>query len=357
MLNIDNQGLYKLTNMDNLVNLKYASFNNNFLTRIEGLDKCNKLEELSFENNLIQTLNGLENLENLRKLNLNNNEIVYYDDLHHKYDLAHKNWDITLTRLTYLSISNNNLSSVKFVLKLPSLIEFYASLNEIKNLREIFHLKVLNGLAVLDLCSNPMSNDSKYRLFLIYHLKNLKSLDGSPIEPSESTEARESFGGKLTCDFIAEKFTHTKLCDIRSLEFPQCSIRQVDLGPTPQMITEQFESLRSLNLENNNLTSFSGLIYLKNLKILCLNNNKIESIYPKQKPSNNNNSNNLVTNTNNTNNLNNQQSEVILPNLEVLHLAFNGISDLVVLQIGKLTSLKALFLQGKFIHKNLDIQP
>lgn len=328
--------MYKLPNIYDLVNLRWASFKNNFITKIEGLEKCTKLEELTLENNLIQSLTGLENLENLRKLNLNNNEIIYYDDLHNKYDLATKNWELNLNRLTYLSISNNLLSSIKFVQKLPSLIELYASFNQIKNLREIFHLKSVTGLAILDLWSNPVSTDSKYRLFLIYHLKSLKSLDGSPVEPSELTEARESFGGKLTCDFIAEKFTHSKLSDIRSLEFPQCSIRLVDLGPTPQMVAEQFESLRSLNLENNSLTSFSGLIHLKNLKILCLNNNKIESIYPKQKVVNN--AQNLNTNA--------TTNELVLPNLEVLHLAFNGINDLIALQVGRLTSLKALFLQG-----------
>lgn len=276
-------------------------------------------------------MSGLENLENLRKLNVNDNEIFYFDEMTYRNsEIQIKNWELNLPRLNYLSMYNNNLTSIKFVSKLPSLIEFYCSMNKIKSLREVFHLKHLSGLIILDMCSNPMSLDPKYRLFVIYHLKNLKSLDGSLIETSEMTESKDSFGGKLTCDFIAEKFTHTRLCDIRSLEFPQCSIRLVDLGPTAELVADQFESLRSLNLENNNLTSFSGLIYLRNLKILCLNNNKIEGIFPKQK------------------NPNQSIPEHILPNLEVLHLAFNGITDLVTFQIGRLTSLKALFLQGRY---------
>lgn len=150
------------------------------------------------------------------------------------------------------------------------------------------------------------------------------------IETSEINEARESFGGKLTSDYIAEKFAHHRLSELRALEFPNSAIRVVDLGPTPQLIAEQFENLRSLNLENNFLTSFSGLVYLRNLKLLCLNNNKIESIFPKSKPI-------MVGHLG---------LEQILPNLEVLHLAYNGISDLILLQVGRLTSLKALFLQG-----------
>jgi Leucine-rich repeat (LRR) protein len=309
------------------------------------LEKCTKLEELSFQNNFLQSLNGLETLENLRKLDLSQNEIIYYDEnqLHKSLNGDFKNWDIDLPRLTHLSISNNKISSIKFVKKMPALIEIYASFNQIKLLRDIFNLKQLVSLAILDLCANPMCKENnKYRLFLIYHLKNLKSLDGTSIESNEITESRDLFGGKLTCDFIAEKCNHNKLNEIKVLEFVQCSIRHVDLGPNMSVVNEQFESLRSLNLENNFLTSFSGLIYLKNLKILCLNNNKIESIFPKGK--------HTQTSSNSSNQVQVQVQIIdkILPNLEVLHLAYNGITDLVNLQIGLLSTLKVLFLQGIF---------
>ena len=36
----------------------------------------------------------------------------------------------------------------------------------------------------------------------------------------------------------------------------------------------------------------------------------------------------------------------LLENLEVLHLGYNGIRDLVALQLNRLIGLKALFLQG-----------
>ena len=85
-----------------------------------------------------------------------------------------------------------------------------------KNIRDVFHLKSLNSLAVLDIWCNPMCTDQKYRLFVIYHLKNLKSLDGSSIEQTELIEAKDLFGGKLTCDFIAEKFFHSKFYEIKS---------------------------------------------------------------------------------------------------------------------------------------------
>lgn len=89
------------------------------------------------------------------------------------------------------------------------------------------------------------------------------------------------------------------------LHFP--SHRMVDLSPV-----DLFCNLRSVNLDHNNLTSFSGLVYLPNIKVqnilsikslalkvseswtnkyfmfssaqaLCLNYNHIETILPRQK--------------------------------------------------------------------------
>lgn len=57
-LNLDSQGIYKLTNLNSLVNLRWASFNDNDISKVEGLDCCSKLEELSLNNNNISTLSG-----------------------------------------------------------------------------------------------------------------------------------------------------------------------------------------------------------------------------------------------------------------------------------------------------------
>lgn len=43
----------------------------------------------------------------------------------------------------------------------------------------------------------------------------------------------------------------------------------------------------------------------------------------------------------------NDSSTPIMESLEVLHLGYNGIKDMSTLQLSRLTSLKALFLQGK----------
>ena len=41
---------------------------------------------------------------------------------------------------------------------------------------------MLSNLVILDLFGNPVATETdNYRLFIIYHLKNLKALDGSAI--------------------------------------------------------------------------------------------------------------------------------------------------------------------------------
>lgn len=82
----------------------------------------------------------------------------------------------------------------------------------------------------------------------------------------ESGEARETFGGKLTPDFIVEKLGHSNFSEIKQLELPQSSIRGVELN-------NQFQSLKCINLEHNQLTNFSGLVYLPNLKVCSEGNN------------------------------------------------------------------------------------
>ena len=355
---------------DALVNLRWASFNDNYIERIEGLENCKRLEELSFENNMLRSLSGIEPLDGLRKLNVNHNEIVYTGDdyytntntntntntatANYDYDSMASmngnrspsfNWSVQLPRLTQLSIAHNRLSSLRFIRKLPLLIELYASFNQLRQLRDIFDLKHLYNLAILDLAANPMCAESNYRLFAIYNLKFLKSLDGALVESSELVESKELFGGKLTCDFIAEKLNNTRLSDAKLMDFSHSGIRMVDLGATPALVAATFANLRSLNLENNFLTSFSGIVYLKHLKVLCLDNNKIESIFPKQKGQ----SQPMLLANDPASSTFAAGGRTFLPSLEVLHLAYNGISDLVVLQVGLLSSLRALFLQGNDI--------
>ncbi|XP_059173305.1 leucine-rich repeat-containing protein 9-like isoform X2 [Physella acuta] len=335
-LNLDNQHITKLSNLERLENLLWASFNNNDLTRIEGLDSCTQLQELSLTNNCIAHLEGLSKLSCIQKLDLSHNCLTSIDT----GVLAN------MLSLASLSLESNRLTSLAGLQKCNALTELYIGNNTISNIREVFLLKSLSNLVILDMYGNPMVTAvENYRLFVIYHLRSLKALDGSAIEMQDCTMAKDLFGGRLTPDFIAERLGHSIFSEVRELDLPNCGIRTVDLG------SELFVNLRSVNLEHNNLLSFNGLIYLVNLRVLCLNHNHIESLLPKpkqsqqalKKPA-------ISTTSKNADNLP-APGTPVLENLEVLHLGYNGIKDMAALQLNRLPSLKALFLQGNEITK------
>ncbi|XP_005098353.1 leucine-rich repeat-containing protein 9 [Aplysia californica] len=338
-LNLDNQHITKLSNLDRLESLQWVSFNNNDLTRIEGLDGCTQILELSLSNNCLAHLEGMSKLTRIQRLDLSHNCLTSLNT----GALS------AMSSLTSLSLESNKLTSLAGLQRATALVELYIGNNEISNIREVFLLKSLPNLVILDMYGNPMvSQVENYRLFVIYHLRSLKALDGTAIEAHEGNMAKDTFGGRLTPDFIAEKLGHSSFLEVRELDLPNCAIRTVDLGTG-----EQFINLRSVNLEHNNLQSFTGLIHLVNLRVLCLNHNHIECIVPKSKttPS-------LKGGSRFGGNFPSKNVDYfaencapVLENLEVLHLGYNGIKDMAALQLSRLPSLKALFLQGNEIVK------
>ncbi|XP_050982867.1 leucine-rich repeat-containing protein 9 [Labeo rohita] len=345
-LNLDGLRLTRLSNLDRLVNLRWASFDNNELTRIEGLEHCPLLEELSLNNNSISRLEGLCAMHRLTRLSINSNHLQYLDG-----DILDQ-----LPNLHFLSVENNIISSLHGLQRSRSLFELYVGNNDISTTRDIYHLKALSSLIILDLYGNPLVNKlENYRIYMVFHLPSLKALDGVAVETCESETAKDVFGGRLNADMVAEKLGHTNYRDLSELNLQSSSVRMVDLTPA-----DLFSNLRSINLERNNLTSFSGLIFLPNLKVLSLNYNHIESILPRQKVQSHMSNKQVLYHKVSSSGYGQQNSrpsregltdnlEPLMSSLEVLHLGYNGISNLINLQISRLTNLKALFLQGNDI--------
>ncbi|KAG7277331.1 hypothetical protein CRUP_005865, partial [Coryphaenoides rupestris] len=311
-LTLDGQGISRLTNLDKLVHLRWASFNDNDISKVEGLENCLDLQELSLNHNSITSMEGLSKLHRLVKLSLNGNQL-------HCLDAA------TLERLPNLHF-----------------------------------LSGLTNLIILELYGNPLVDKlENYRIYLVFQLPALKALDGVRVEVTESENAKDVFGGRLSPDMVVEKLGHSDYSDVRDLTMQACSIRTVDLTPT-----NLFLNLQSVNLENNNLTSFSGLVDLPNIKALCLNHNHIESILPRQKSQAHLTNRQLLYHKVNSSGYGRPwpgkcsrdtlaaavgSLEPLMGSLEVLHLSYNGISNMANLQLSRLTNLKALFLQGNNI--------
>ncbi|XP_010216399.1 PREDICTED: leucine-rich repeat-containing protein 9-like [Tinamus guttatus] len=348
VLDLDDQHLFKISNLEKLEHLRWASFSNNNLTQIEGLESCLNLEELTLDGNCISTLDGISKLTKLTRLSVNNNHLTSLE--RHVFQ--------NLSHLHYISVENNRITSLIGLKKTYSLIELYISNNFVSTNQEIHHLKGLTNLIILDMNGNLIVwKQDNYRLFVLFHLPSLKALDGTAVDPTEGESARDLFGGKLTSDMIADRLGHSDFTEMQELNWTASHIRTVELVPA-----DQFRNVCSVNLQNNNLTSFSGLIFLPNVKVLCLNYNRIESILPRQKPPN------QPTNRQQlyqkvTSSGYGQQGlskgrrdaafvgnlPPVMQSLEVLHLGYNGITNMAQLQLSRLKNLKLLFLQGNFI--------
>ncbi|XP_035117932.2 leucine-rich repeat-containing protein 9 isoform X6 [Callithrix jacchus] len=347
-LNLDGQHLFKITNLEKLENLKWASFSNNNLTKMEGLESCINLEELILDGNCISKIEGISKMTKLTRLSINNNLLTGLEQ--HTFD--------NMLHLHSLSLENNRITSLSGLQKSFTLVELYISNNYIAVNQEIYNLKGLCNLVILDTCGNIIVwNQENYRLFVIFHLPELKALDGIPIEPPEAESAKDLFGGRLTSDMIAEQQGHSNFTQMQELNWTSSYIRTVDLIPV-----DQFRNVCNVNLQNNNLTSFSGLIYLPNVKVLCLNYNHIESITPRLKPQTHLTNRQLLyqkvpssgygqqgISKTNRDTMSTENLPPIMHSLEVLHLGYNGICNLIQLQLNRLRNLKFLFLQGNEI--------
>uniref|UniRef100_A0A670I022 Leucine rich repeat containing 9 n=1 Tax=Podarcis muralis TaxID=64176 RepID=A0A670I022_PODMU len=348
VLDLDGQHLSRISGLDKLENLRWASFSNNNLTKIEGLDTCQNLEELTVDGNCITTLEGISKLCKLMRLSANNNHLTSLE----------RNIFDNLSHLHYLSLENNRITSLAGLQKAYALIELYISNNYVSSNQEIYQLKGLNNLVILDMYGNLIVwKQDNYRLFVIFHIPSLKALDGTAVEAAETENAKDLFGGKLNADMVAERLGHSNFSKMQELNWTASMIRMVDLAPA-----DQFKNITSVNLQNNNLTSFSGLVYLPNIKVLCLNYNHIESILPRQKVSNHLTNRQLLyqkvtssgygqqgSSKGNRDVGANESLPPIMESLEVLHLGYNGIASLASLQISRLKNLKFLFLQGNEI--------
>lgn len=162
-LDFNSQGIYKLTNLNGLVNLRWASFNDNDLSKVEGLESCLNLEELSLNNNNISTLSGesgcqtdrklhhslkssecmsapvvssgLSKLQRLKKLSLNGNQLTSLDS-----SVLDQ-----LPQLCFLSVEDNSIASLHGIRRARSLLEFYICNNCISMSKDIYCLKVTRG--------------------------------------------------------------------------------------------------------------------------------------------------------------------------------------------------------------------
>ncbi|XP_063792051.1 centriolin isoform X2 [Pseudophryne corroboree] len=178
----------KLSKQENLafvtsLNLSLSKEGGKKFKYIEGLDKCDRLEVLNLSYNLIEKIEKLEKLTRIRDLNLSHNRISKIEGLEHLHSLQK------------LNLSGNEIEHVPAWLgkKVKALNILNLKQNKIFSLQDVSRLKPLKDLTSLFLADNPIANLPHYRLYTIFHLRCLNSLDGQPIVNQERQDAHDRF--------------------------------------------------------------------------------------------------------------------------------------------------------------------
>ncbi|MEY4902546.1 MAG: hypothetical protein RLZZ292_361 [Bacteroidota bacterium] len=156
VLNLGNNQITKITNLDNLSNVKYLYLENNQITKIENLGKLANLSELQLANNQITKIENLEKLTNLSELSLGNNQITKIEKLE------------KLEKLHRLNLGANSISKIENLDKLSNLETLVLYHNKIT---KIEGLNSLANLGQLWLDSNQIT-----KIEGLEQLTNLKDL-------------------------------------------------------------------------------------------------------------------------------------------------------------------------------------
>ena len=169
----------------------------------------------------------------------------------------------------------------------------------------------------------------------MYHLKKLKVLDGQMVESSEQAAARSKYLGRLTVDTLEEQVGHRFFDHLRDLDISNLRLRDV----CHAFSGGAFANLCEVNLDNNLLQTVDGLRTLPNLRVLRLNNNRLNcAIFCEHNDCDCPSSKKKIC-------------DVCFPHLEVLQLGGNQIASIKGLQLAGLRNLKTLFIQDNTVSK------
>ncbi|XP_066436397.1 centriolin isoform X2 [Eleutherodactylus coqui] len=180
--------IQKLSKQENLafvisLNLSLSKDGGKKFKFIENLEKCERLEVLNLSYNLIEKVEKLGRQTRLRELNLAHNRISKIEALEHMQGLQR------------LNLSANKIEHIPAWMgkKMKALRTLNLKQNVISSLQDVSRLKPLKDMTSLLLADNPVANLPHYRLYIIFHLRSLSSLDGQAITNQERDEAHERF--------------------------------------------------------------------------------------------------------------------------------------------------------------------
>jgi Leucine-rich repeat (LRR) protein len=364
--------------LENATNLRVLKLNNNGLTSIEGLrDRDISLEVLHLHNNELEDITPIEAYTNINELVLYNNNITNLNDLS------------GMTGLTSIDVSENNISSLTDLMLITTLTHIDLSKNNISIIPDISG--EWPNLSVLDLHSNPLVDVSgveghpTLETLILYNsgltvlegISNLPELDTlvivdeeveselDPVDqnPNIISTLINSFNNNpslsIQQDFILDLgFEFGPNVEIYNSIQGNVSVGAIDWdGLDIDVIDEtsiQLPNLVGIDVRNNNLTDIRFILGNPDLELLYLSGNAITNISVINGTDTDDLDNlTLVELENNTIGSNLQNAFIDLPSIEEISLLGTPIVS-IDNSFNNLTSLITLELNGTFLQSITD---
>eukprot|EP01060_Flectonema_neradi_P041099 TRINITY_DN9627_c0_g1_i3.p1 TRINITY_DN9627_c0_g1~~TRINITY_DN9627_c0_g1_i3.p1 ORF type:complete len:237 (+),score=37.21 TRINITY_DN9627_c0_g1_i3:36-746(+) len=182
------KGYSEIGGLEEYTGVRALWLEGNCISEIKGIENCRELLTLYLSRNMIPELTGLKNQQKLAKLDVSENLIKKISGLE------------GCPNLTQLIIAKNYLSKVEDLEGLtscPKLSTLDISGNKIKDGDNLLtFLEKFTELASLRMMGNGMRVS---RREVISKLKNLKSLDDTPVTPLEREAAEAYIRGMSAC--------------------------------------------------------------------------------------------------------------------------------------------------------------
>ena len=296
-------------------NIKYSDVKD-----LTDLDLSNFID--TDDNAKIKDISALSSLTNLTKLNLSYNQISDISSLS------------GLTNLTDLNLCYNQISNVSALSSLTNLTDLDLSYNQISNVSALSSLTNLTGL---DLYNNQISDISA-----LSSLTNLTKLDWGSNQISDISSL-SGLTNLTDLDLGSNQISDISLLsEMSNLTYLDLSINPLsDISPLNSLT-----NLKTLFLIGNPISDVSALSSLTNLTRLDLIDDQISDISPLSSLTN------LICLRLEQNQISDISSLSEMSNLEYLYLGSNQISD--ISPLSELTNLTDLDLSQNQIS---DISP
>jgi protein phosphatase 1 regulatory subunit 7 len=96
-----------------------------------------------------------------------------------------------------LDLSKNQVVKLKGLESIQSLRFLNLSLNQVYKVRQLIYIEQLPLLTELEMCFNPIMDKKLYRLQMLFHIPQLRMLDGIQIQAEEKIKAENLHGVDL----------------------------------------------------------------------------------------------------------------------------------------------------------------